>query len=268
MTKFVMKQDQASHFIETASGNMIMPSMHYHEAYELYYLEMGSREYFLEDKLFSVSAGDFVLIPPGMLHRTGGEYGVRTLVSFTREYLKRMFTPEAIESITRCFEHRKVTPSQNQQALCKNLLKKLADSHDEVEFAMALGLLLTELARCKNEHLKDGNISTIVTFINKNYAQISNISQIAEHFYLSKYHLCRIFKEAMKVTIIEYLNQVRIRNACQMLDFSDKDIGEVAEACGFNSVAYFSNVFKSITGVAPTKYRNENRRGIVQEDLR
>ena len=60
----------ADHIIETTSGNHKMPSMHYHASYELYYLEMGSREYFVEDKLFSVAAGNFVLIAQGKLHRT------------------------------------------------------------------------------------------------------------------------------------------------------------------------------------------------------
>ena len=52
------------------SGSIKMPSMHYHASYELYYLQTGNRDYFIEDKLFPVSAGDFVLIPPGKLHRT------------------------------------------------------------------------------------------------------------------------------------------------------------------------------------------------------
>ena len=46
------------HMIHICSSSGKMPSMHYHDSYELYYLAMGSREYFIEDKLFSVAAGD------------------------------------------------------------------------------------------------------------------------------------------------------------------------------------------------------------------
>lgn len=252
------EQDHFDFIIDTASGNTRMPSMHFHASYELYYLEMGSREYFVEDKMFSVSAGDFVLISPGMLHRTGGEYGVRVLVGFKQRFLTRVYTQEAIDHLLKCFERLKVTPSHNQQSVCKSYLKRMAASTDETELALMLGLLLTELSKCKNEEIHDGYVSTIVAYINQNYATISNIGQIADHFFISKYHLCRIFKSTMKVTIIDYLNQIRIKNACQMLDFSGRDIGEISELCGYNSVAYFSNVFKKITGVAPSRYRRES----------
>ena len=50
--------------IETISRNFKMQSMHYHDSYEIYFLEAGIRTYFVEDKFFSVSAGEVVLIPP------------------------------------------------------------------------------------------------------------------------------------------------------------------------------------------------------------
>ena len=65
-------EDTPDHFVSTVARQFSMPAMHYHNSYELYYLEAGSREYFVEDKFFSVSAGDFVLIAPNKFHRTGG----------------------------------------------------------------------------------------------------------------------------------------------------------------------------------------------------
>lgn len=246
------------YMIDIASGNTKMPSMHYHASYELYYLEAGSREYFVDDKLFSVCAGDFVLIPPGKLHRTGGEYGKRILVGFTTQFLERVYTPETARRLTKCFDHLKVTPSQNQQRNCIELLKKLTVCNDETESALLLGLMLMELEKCSEEVIEEDCISAIVAYINQNYGDISTISQIADHFYISKFHLCRIFKNAMKVTVIEYLNQIRIKNACQILGFSRKGNEEIAELCGFHSVAYFSSVFKKITGKTPSEYRKEN----------
>ena len=63
----------------------------------------------------------------------------------------------------------------------------------------------------------------------------------------------------MKVTVIEYLNQIRIKNARQLLEFSDKDIGQVAQLCGFRSTAYFCNLFRKLTGTSPTEFRREKR---------
>lgn len=249
----------ADHIIETTAITKKMPSMHYHSSYELYYLEMGSREYFVEDKLFSVAVGEFVLIAPGKLHRTGGEKCVRTLINFTKEFLCRYLCPDTVERLLCCFEHAKIVPTERQQGGCKQLLRRIADSASEEEFALALGLLLLALGRCGSQEIENDYVSTVVKYINKNYAQITSIGQIAEAFFVSKYHLCRVFKNAMKVTLIEYLNQVKIKNARQLLEFSDRDVGDIAEACGFNSVAYFSNVFKKITGMAPSEYRKNTR---------
>lgn len=247
------------YMVDVDSGCLHMPSMHYHASYELYYLEVGNRDYFVEDKLFSVCAGDFVLIPPGQLHRTGGEYGKRILVGFTTDFLKEFYTPDAMAQLLKCFEHLRVTPSTAQQRVCVELLKRLTTIEDKTESALTLGMLLLELDKCHEEVIEEDFVSTIASYINKNYGQISSIDQIAQHFFISKYHLCRIFKNAMKITVIEYLNQIKIRNACQLLDFSDKDISSISEHCGFNSVAYFSNVFRKITGQSPSEYRRQNK---------
>lgn len=244
-------------FVGVSSGNTAMPAMHYHNAYELYYLEVGSREYFIEDKLFQVDAGDFVLIPPGKLHRTGGAYGKRILVQFTERYLCKYYTREVADQILQCFAHWKVTPTHPQQKRCIDLIKQMTTGCEPLEEMILLGQLLIELGKCASEEIQEDSVSKIVSFINANYGKIDTIEDIAQYFFISKYHLCRIFKNAMKVTIIEYLNQIRIKNACQFLSFSDEDIGEIAERCGYHSIAYFSNVFKKITGQSPSEFRRE-----------
>lgn len=68
----------------------------------------------------------------------------------------------------------------------------------------------------------------------------------------------------MKITVVDYLTQIRIKNARQMLSFSDKDIGEVAQLCGFHSAAYFCNLFKRITGESPSEFRKQRHREAKQ----
>ena len=251
----------AQYSIETVSRNFKMPSMHYHDAYELYYLEAGSRDYFVEDKLFSVSAGEFVLIPPGKMHRTGGAHCVRTLVQFTRQFLEKTFTARPAEQLTKCFCHVKIQPGVHQQR-CQMLLKQLAEAVGETEFALSLACLLNTLSKCGDPEIQYDQNSAIVAYINRNFASIENIDQIAAAFYISKYHLCRVFKRAMEMTVIEYLNQVRLKNAAQLLADTVKDIAEIAEQCGYHSTAYFSNLFKRSFGFSPTEYRKQTAKAI------
>ena len=248
-------KENTDHEITRSEGGGLMPQMHEHSYYELYYLEAGSREYFVEDTIFSVEAGDFVLIAPGKLHRTGGEYGMRVLVCFTEDFILRTFTRSAAQRLLACFDDLKLTPGKHRRELFISLLQRIESAADETEFALQLGALLQELNRCEKAEVSGEPVSAIVAYINANFAAIQNIGQIAERFYISKYHLCRVFKEAMKVTVIDYLNQVRIQNACRYLSSSGKDMGEIALLCGFHDAAYFSNVFKRLVGTTPSAYR-------------
>ena len=241
--------------ISRHSSGTPMPSMHYHDNYELYYLEAGSREYFVEDDLFSVAAGDFVLVAPGLLHRTGGEYGMRTLVEFTGDFLRKHFSETMAERLLGCFDRVKITPDEKSQQPMRQLVKELYETEDELDFALRLASLLQRLGKCESTRLEGSTVGAIVSYINHNFGSIRQISQIADHFYISRFHLCRIFKDAMKMTVVDYLNRVRIRNACQYLRSSDKDMGEIAYLCGFHDPAYFSNVFKRQVGLSPSRYR-------------
>ena len=241
--------------ISTDSGACVMPSMHYHDTYELYYLDAGSREYFIEDKLFSVSAGNFVLIPPGKLHRTGGEYGIRTLINFKREFLEAVYTKPMVDKMLTCFDRWWLNPDREQQAVCTGYLKKMLARHDTMETAVTLGLLLLELSKCNSREFVNDNVNAIVAYINANYHRLHSIEEVAEAFFISKYHLCRVFKNAMKITVIEYLNQVKIKQACHLLLHTKLDMGEIAAQCGFHSAAYFSKVFRKLMNQRPMEYR-------------
>lgn len=243
------------HEVSRSEGSIAMPDMHVHDYYELYYLAAGSREYFVEDTIFSVAAGDFVLVAPGKLHRTGGEYGMRILVCFTGDFLLRTFTHSALAEIVRCFGRLKITPPESERARFLEALTRLEQTRDETVFAVTLAGLLLALEACEGTALPREGVSAMVAYINANYASITGIAQIAEQFYISKYHLCRVFKDAMKMTVTDYLNRVRIRNACRYLRASNKDMGEIALLCGFHDAAYFSNVFKRIQGISPREYR-------------
>lgn len=245
-------KENTDHEITRSEGGGQMPQMHVHDYYELYYLSAGSREYFVEDTIFSVAAGDFVLIAPGKLHRTGGEYGMRILVCFTEDFLLRTFTRTAVSRMLACFENLKLSPNREEFV---SMLESIEMAEDETEFALRLGVLLQALCRCEKAELSGDPVSAMVAYINANFASIRSISQIADRFFISKFHLCRVFKEAMKVTVIDYLNQVRIRNACRYLRASDKEVGDIALLCGFRDAAYFSNVFKKLTGISPSAYR-------------
>ena len=245
-------------FTEVKSGVPAMPYTHYHSSYELYYLEAGKRDYLVEDKYFTISAGDFVLIKPNVLHRTNGGYSLRTLVGFTPAFLQKTYTPAAIKHMLKCFDNVLISPPEEMQSELKNILQSLAKHTNPIDFASELGVLLRKLSKCTPDNHYDKRMSTIIKYINQNFSEIYSIEDIADRLHISKYYLCRLFKEATGITLIDYLNTIKVKNACKFLETTDKDILEISQLCGFNSSAYFSNVFKKIMSVSPSKYRQKN----------
>ena len=73
-------------FIEKYTLKQPQGDMHYHHAYEIYYVLDGEREYFIGDKFFKVSSGDLVWVPKDMLHRTDGKGATRFLLYFKEDF--------------------------------------------------------------------------------------------------------------------------------------------------------------------------------------
>jgi AraC-like DNA-binding protein len=255
--------------IAQKEGILNMPALHYHNEYEIYYLEKGERNYIINDKYFKITQGDFVLISPFELHKTAGGGFKRILLNFTLDYLLEYYTDKTTDKLLGCFKNKLIRPSREQLPYLKTLLEKLleADKTNDNSSFIYLGELLIKLGECAREgedklasapdHQR---VSQITQYINDYYKDLGNISQIARHFYVSKYHLCRLFKQATGVTIVEYLNNIRIKNACCMLVETKKSITEISFECGFKSSNYFSNIFKKHTKMTPSMYRKFNKK--------
>lgn len=256
----IYQDEITSYFIDVKAHRMPMTSLHCHSSYELYYLDSGTREYYVKDRFFSVAAGSFVLIPPSTVHRTEGSYANRVLIGFTHDILAETYTPDAINDLLKCFSNTIISPPEDVLMRCKALLNILNACDNKRDFAIYLGNLLCELSKCPEKATYNEQMSALMKYINTHFAEIDSIEQIAEHFFISKYHLCRIFKTAMGLTIIEYLNDIKIKSACEYLTTTNKSIQEISVLCGFNSAAYFSNVFKKLIHMSPNKYRKSKKK--------
>lgn len=100
-------------------------------------------------------------------------------------------------------------------------------------------------------------INEITDYIQSNYRSNISLDMLADLFHFSKYHLCRKFKETTSMTIIDYLIQVRIKKAKELLKSAgNRHIFEIASEVGFNDPSYFNRVFKKITMLTPNEYQN------------
>ena len=101
-------------------------------------------------------------------------------------------------------------------------------------------------------------LQRIMQFIEENIGNSDvGVGDMAEVAATSRSGLQRKLKQTMGVTPQELLSEARIKRACQLLRQTDRNISEVAYACGFNDPKYFSRCFKQSTGKTPKEYREE-----------
>lgn len=95
----------------------------------------------------------------------------------------------------------------------------------------------------------------IKDYIDNHYTEKITLESLASTFYISKHYLARCFKEQCGMTVVNYIQQVRITRAKHLLRFSEESVEAIADACGINDANYFSCVFRKVEGMSPAEYR-------------
>ncbi len=245
-----------------------MRDMHYHLSHELFVMMSGRTSIMSENKIIPVEKGDVVLFKKHKLHKNNGgtEHG-RYAVNFSDKYLNTYFTEKASIALMRCFDHEKISIPPQKLGYVSAILKKMESGNDEFAYLAVLLSILDVFAHNDESARTDGNqedVNSILEFINKNYSTINGIEEIAEAVHTSKSYLCQKFKRETNMTVTEYLNSVRIKNACAMLEEGRYNVTETALNCGYSTSSYFCKMFKSIVNMTPHEYKRytENVRDI------
>ena len=105
----------------------------------------------------------------------------------------------------------------------------------------------------------DNVIQIAKCYIAKHYTEDIGRSQVAAAVYLTPEYLAKIFKKAEGINIKDYIYQLRIQEAKRLLAGNVR-VSEVAQLVGFDNFAYFSTVFKKVTGLSPNEYKKTGER--------
>ncbi len=100
----------------------------------------------------------------------------------------------------------------------------------------------------------DATIIRAIEYIDRNFTEISGLSEIAEYVHLSPVYFQGKFRAATGVTPHDYLLDKKIKTAADMLLTTDYSLSRIAYECGFSSQSYFSYIFKKRMNATPREY--------------
>jgi AraC-like DNA-binding protein len=252
-----------------------MKSDHFHDAFEIYYLLAGERNYYINNHIYTLKKGDLIFINKYDLHRTTVKNALtheRILLHFHEEFLITNHTEATIAPQERIIQNESflLRPSIREQELIENkLFAIIAETNDQkpqyVTYLQSLLIqLLIDIKRMKDmghnqidrkRNEKQQKAYEILDYINEGYTQRLTLQEISEHLFMNTTYICRIFKQSTGFSVIEYINHLRIKQAQVLLSGTNLKVTEVAERSGFDSIAHFGRVFKQIVKTSPLQFR-------------
>ena len=110
-------------------------------------------------------------------------------------------------------------------------------------------------------------IRTVKAYIEEHYAESLRIQDLAALCYFSETYLMNYFHAQTGMTVMEYVNQVRLREACKLLLNSGKSVADIAYSSGFRNLSNFNRCFRKVMGITPSAYRRGQNAQRKKPDL-
>lgn len=101
-------------------------------------------------------------------------------------------------------------------------------------------------------------IRDVIAYIERNYAENLTLETISRHFAINPTYFCKLFKKSVGATFINYLTDIRIKKAMQLIRETNMPNYLIAEKTGYQTPEYFSKIFKKKTGLSPKEYKQRS----------
>jgi len=221
------------------------------EFYSMLFVEEGSANYLIDGEKYDVKAGDVLCIRPGSI-REATTVGMRCIgINFILPNgcdfeIPVLTTWGDFESFHPHFQDLKFEWLEQKEGF-------------NLKSNACLMLILHKLIYEKKDNSKNIHVELMKRFMIDNHKQELSVSIIADIVSLSPVYCGALFKKIENCTIAEFLTRVRINRAMVLLETGEYSISSVAEECGFTDIYYFSNTFKKIVGISPSRYKNSRQ---------
>ena len=229
-----------------------------------------------------IRAGEILIIPPGQeFYATKPSAGIRFYwVHFRLPESAVLITEdEAAGSVSNYILplHSDEFIPERELVLIQQLIeakkstKPLTELLNSYVKTLLLSLANSSRHMLKEKHTKisdkENNLQNFLKiYISHNFERLDSIDEVADYFGYNKIYLSQFFKEKYGVTIKQYIMNLRLEKAKDLLLATTLQINEIAKVCGYEDEKYFSRIFRKRYGVSPRDFR-DNPGSIVLPEL-
>jgi AraC-like DNA-binding protein len=256
--------------------------LHKHNYYELFFVEKGSCTHVFNEKEILLIPGDTFLVPAHKahsftIHKTASFFNVQfypekidNLEIDILEFDKVLFQDETKELYTANINKQGIIHfDPNELIFALSILDTMLDEQNRRDSYFRtikkryFEIILIILKRVVDRQFKNYSlypkrnqsvILEIQDFIEKNITEEIDFASIAKEKGYTPNHFRKIFKDFTGLSPVEYINRLRIVKACEYLQNSDLNIGEIAGCVGIYDSNYFTRLFKQFMGYTPKQY--------------
>lgn len=251
---------------------------HKHDFYEIVYICKGSGIHKVAKKIYPMLAGDIYLMAPNEAHNFHADNDIEYINIIFKQSLFNNETWDTLKKMSglEIFQNKKNKKALHKLALTPTHSKKIINltniiRHEQRQKEPGWKLIATEA--CVNllvtisrawisygytrphEFLEPGPISKALEIIHENWNIELSVQNLAKQVHLSQNYFGEQFKNAMGLTVQQYINKLRIDHARILLEENKLTINAIAEATGYEDNSYFTRVFKKNCGLSPQAYK-------------
>lgn len=239
--------------------------LHNHDFYEIYMFTKGDSEYIVEGNTYTLEPGDIILIRRSEMHRvfhkSETEYA-RTVIELYPAFFNENNCPEYELPFTDTEkEGNKISAELARKLGLSDAFRRLETYTQEANGAdtpvcrstiIEILYLISKISTFLGDDTHDDLVKQILLYINNNFTENVNLDSLSERFFVSKYHICKIFKNGTGHTVHSYVTRKRITRVRELRK-QGKPIGEAAYLSGFGNYTSFYRAYLKEFGTPPGK---------------
>lgn len=283
--QYMLSRDFEIYYYNDINPNKV--DYHTHDYYEFYFFLEGAVSIQIEQEIYPLRFGDIMLIPPGTAHRLvihDRNVRYRRFVfwislayceslgasSSDYTYLMRKATDDKIH----IFHNDRISFNMIQT----KIIRLLEEIHSErfgkkVQIPLCVNDLVLHVNRIIYEQdfpeSRSGESSLyekLLAYIEEHIDEELSLDELAETFYVSKYHIAHIFKENLGMSIHQYIMKKRL-SLCSEALLSNESISGVYSSFGFGDYSSFYRAFKKEYGISPKEFQTEHT-GVYKNNIK